>query len=238
MPEKTITATFTREAANTDKRTIPAVLSTETGVQRGDYTEILQHSSGSIDLSRFPLPVLVSHDSGQLNVAIAENPAISGGKLRASIRFGESDQAKQIFADVQTGIITGLSVGYEWLDYVEESQTIKVTRWQPLEVSIVSVPADHNAGFFRNKPMPESVNSPVDENENIDPKILKRAATMERDRINKIREFGKKSRTSQAIIENLITRGVDFAEAQEQMLTAWSNSVDKECFRGDPGMGV
>jgi phage head maturation protease len=237
MTEKTINATFTREAADTGKRTIPAVLSTEAGVQRGDYTEILLHSSGSIDLSRFPLPVLVSHDSGQLNIAIAENPAISGGKLRANIRFGESDQAKQIFADVQTGIITGLSVGYEWLNYVEESQTIKVTRWQPLEVSIVSVPADHNAGFFRSKPMPESVTNQVDENENIDPKILKRAATMERDRINKIREFGKKSRTSQAVIENLITRGVDFAEAQEHMLTAWSNSVDKECFRGDPGIG-
>ncbi|MDP1665517.1 MAG: HK97 family phage prohead protease [Methylobacter sp.] len=238
MTEKTIYASFTREAANTDQRTIPAVLSTDTGVQRGDYTEILQHASGSIDLSRFPLPVLVSHDSGQLNIAIAENPAISGGKLRANIRFGESDQAKQIFSDVQTGIITGLSVGYEWLEYVEEQgKTIKVTRWQPLEVSIVSVPADQNAGFFRNKQMPDPVNTVVDENEVIDPKIMKRAATMERERINAIRKFGKMSRSSQATIEEFITRGVDLDTARERMLESWSKEVDSECIRGDAGIG-
>lgn len=239
MTEKTIYATFTREAANTDQRTIPAVLSTDTGVQRGDYTEILLHSSVSIDLSRFPLPVLVSHDSAQLNIAIAENPAISGGKLRANIRFGESDQAKQIFADVQTGIITGLSVGYEWLEYVEEQgKTIKVTRWQPLEVSIVSVPADQNAGFFRNKQMTDStITTTTDENEVIDPKILKRAATMERERINGIRNFGQHSRTSDAVINSLIERGIDLDTAKAQMLEAWSNKVNSESMRGDPGIG-
>jgi HK97 family phage prohead protease len=238
MTEKHIYATFTREAANTDQRTIPAVLSTDTGVQRGDYTEILLHASGSIDLSRFPLPVLVSHDSGQLNIAIAENPAISSGKLRANIRFGESDQAKQIFADVQTGIINSLSVGYEWLEYVEEQgKTIKVTRWQPLEVSIVSVPADHNAGFFRNKQMTDSATTQTEENEVIDPKILKRAATMERERINGIRKFGKHSRTSDAVINTLIERGIDLETAKAQMLEAWSNKVDGESLRGDAGIG-
>jgi HK97 family phage prohead protease len=238
MTEKHIYATFTREAANTDQRTIPAVLSTDTGVQRGDYTEILLHASGSIDLSRFPLPVLVSHDSGQLNIAIAENPAISSGKLRANIRFGESDQAKQIFADVQTGIINSLSVGYEWLEYVEEQgKTIKVTRWQPLEVSIVSVPADHNAGFFRNKQMTDSATTPTEENEVIDPKILKRAATMERERINGIRKFGQISHTSEAVINTLIERGIDFEAAKAQMLEVWSNRVDAETTCGDAGIG-
>jgi len=237
MTEKTIFASFTREAADTDKRTIPAVLSTDTGVQRGDYEEVLLHTLSSIDLIRFPLPVLVSHDSGQLNIAIAEKPVISGGKLRANIRFGESDQAKQIFADVQTGIINGLSVGYEWLDYSEEqSKIIKVTRWRPLEVSIVSVPADQNAGFFRNKQMPDSTTTTTDENEVIDPKIMKRAAIMERERISAIRKFGKMSRSSQATIEELITRGVDFDTARERMLESWSKQVDSESTRGDPGI--
>lgn len=146
----------TRKLSLSDQQkadTYPATLSTETPVLRGDFYEVLVHNEQSIDVSRFPLPVIESHDSSKVNIGIAENPRIEGGKLRADIRLGNSARAMEIKADIEGGIINGLSVGYRWLDYEEERRGnedyIIVKRFMPVELSIVSVPADENAGFFR-----------------------------------------------------------------------------------------
>lgn len=146
-----IRAEFDRKQSDANSMTVPAVLSTETPVQRQGFSEILSHKPGAVDLSRFPLPTIESHNTGLVNVAVAENPVIQGGKLRATIRFGSSQRAQELFADVQAGIVTGLSIGYQWIEYQESGSDITVTRWLPHEVSIVSVPADNTAGFFRSQ---------------------------------------------------------------------------------------
>jgi HK97 family phage major capsid protein len=143
-------ATFGR--ADPAARTAPLTLSTETPVERYGLYEILDHSAGAVDLSRAPLPLLTSHDPNQLPIGRVENLQLSDGRLRGVARFSSSAHAQQIFQDVQDRIATGVSIGYEYTSKPEriDNQTFRV-RFRPLEASVVSVPADIHAGFYRSK---------------------------------------------------------------------------------------
>ena len=111
--QNVLNATFIRSKADDEARAVPAVLSTEAPVQRSGFEETLIHKQNSIDLTRFPLPVIVSHDPKNVNVAIASDPVISGGRLLATVKFGGSNEARQLYDDVKAGIVRNLSVGYK-----------------------------------------------------------------------------------------------------------------------------
>jgi HK97 family phage major capsid protein len=152
----TRTLEFDTRAAAGD--VIPATIATTTHVDRGSYIEELAITPDAIDLSRAPLPVIESHDSGSVNVATAENLRIEGGKLRADIRFGSSTRARELLADVKARVVRNLSIGYAvtaWKDL--PNRVRRAIAWQPHEVSIVSVPADPAAQFFRGLPMTTEV---------------------------------------------------------------------------------
>jgi HK97 family phage major capsid protein len=70
------------------------------------------------------------------------------------VRFGRGAFADEIFRDVIDGVRTKVSVGYRIHELVleketEDVSTYRVTDWEPLEVSIVSVPADATVGVGR-----------------------------------------------------------------------------------------
>lgn len=109
--------------ANADSMTVPAVLSTEYPAQRKGFIEVLSHKPGAVDTSRFPLPVIESHDGSKVNIGIVEHPQLVEGKLRGLVRFGNSARAKELFSDIQAGIVKNLSIGYEWLEYQEQGDT-------------------------------------------------------------------------------------------------------------------
>ncbi|MEQ1621403.1 MAG: hypothetical protein ABL919_08350 [Methylococcales bacterium] len=181
-------AEFTRSNADAESLTVPAVISSDSPVTRNGYVEILQHTQNSVDLSRFPLPLIESHDSRQVNIGIVENPQITGGKLRAVVRFGQSARAKEIFSDVQSGIVRGLSVGYEITDLNETQQggelIVTATRWKPYETSVVSIPADINSGFNRSNFMEPKHQTPTPASENREPPVdFKRMELERRDTI-------------------------------------------------------
>ncbi len=131
---------------------IPATLATDAPVPRWGILEQLDCTPAGCDLSRAPLPVLVQHNADQLAVGIAEDVHATGRKVRARIRFGASALAQEVKRDVLAGIHRSLSVAYELLDDGRRvaADTWKF-RWRPFETSIVSVPADVGAGFFRHK---------------------------------------------------------------------------------------
>lgn len=146
--------TFTRKLelapTDTDKgEAIPCVIATATPVDRGDMVEILDCSAEGVDLSRQPLSLIVAHDQGRLAVGTVSDLQADGERVRGLVRFGSSDEAQQIRADVVAGTHRYLSVGYQHMDNGTETDAGIVFRWQPYEVSIVPVPADQNAGFFR-----------------------------------------------------------------------------------------
>lgn len=138
--------------ADTEARTAPLTVSTDTPVQRDGYFEVLDHAPGSVDLSRAPLPLLVSHNTKQLPVGVVEGLRVEGGKLRGVARFSNSPVARQIFDDVIRGIARGVSVGYEYLsEGVRIAKDTFQFKFRPFEASVVAVAADINAGFFRER---------------------------------------------------------------------------------------
>jgi len=132
------------------QRTISAAISSDTPVDKGfGESEVLVHTKEAVDLSRAPLPLLLGHDHGGTPVGIVENLKVAEGKLRGLLRFGNSAKAKEVWEDVKDGILRNLSIGYQILKKKQEGLKTYAIRWQPLEVSIVSVPADITVGINR-----------------------------------------------------------------------------------------
>lgn len=136
-------------------RTVPVVLATDTPVERHGYIEVLDISKA--DLSRGDLPLIESHDQETLNIGVVRNIRAEGGKLRGEATFGVSARASEVLADVQAGIITGVSIGYQLTDegqllVLPDGRIATQFGFQPYEVSVVAIPADIRAGFNRTLP--------------------------------------------------------------------------------------
>jgi hypothetical protein len=102
-----------------------AVISSEFPVERDGMDEVLMHTEDSIDLSRFPVPLLVNHNMDN-QIGVVENPRIENGKLIASIRFTNDFLGKQYEEDVIDKVRNNLSIGYrilKWLMELEKLQT-------------------------------------------------------------------------------------------------------------------
>lgn len=151
---------FELDRAGVDEgaRTVPVIFSSETPVQRWFGEEILDHDKKSVDLSFLNsgrAPVLKDHDRRE-QVGVIESAEISADrKGRAVMRFGESQAAADEFKDILAEIRVNVSVGYMIKKMVLEEEdadkgdTFRVTEWRPLEVSMVSVPADEQAHVGR-----------------------------------------------------------------------------------------
>ncbi len=137
---------------------IPCVIATRAPVARGDGAEVLSCAPEHVDLSRAPLPLLVGHDQSRLAVGLVDAIRCTGEKVTGMARFATSPEAQAIRADVEAGIHRSLSVGYERTGIVATDDDTGATEyaWRPVETSIVSVPADTQAGFYRNHPYENS----------------------------------------------------------------------------------
>ena len=199
-------------AADESTRRVPAIISTEYGVQRDDYLEVLVHDERAIDLERAPLPLIEQHAHGLLNIGIVENVRLEGRVLRGDVVFGQSARANELWPDVKAGIIRSLSVGYLVLGHRAAGDTIHVTRWQPFEVSLVSVPADPGAGLFRSMHMTTATSANQAQSGNSDAEIATRA---ERTRIAEIRTIATQH-----------LRAIEGAEAMQDTAIAEGESAD------------
>lgn len=142
-----------------ESRTVNLAFSSEEEYVRANGGEILDHNPESVLLDRMMdgAPVLVDHDPTD-HVGVVEKVAIDNDKVgRAQVRFGRSARATEIFEDIVDGIRRSVSVGYKVLETQVEREAIgddpgsyRVTKWQPIEVSLVSIPADATVGVGRN----------------------------------------------------------------------------------------
>ncbi|BEN31408.1 hypothetical protein SMKC034_26240 [Serratia marcescens] len=131
---------------NQSNKLIELAFASEIPVQRefGDriLNEILLCSPENVDLSRIQnkAAVLFNHDKDEL-IGVVESSSVDVDKVcRASIRLSSTAQEYQTM--VEEGILTKVSVGYSILDYRIEGDNLLVTKWQPYEISLVSIPAD------------------------------------------------------------------------------------------------
>jgi hypothetical protein len=139
----------TRAGSVADGDPIPCTIATTNPVERYGTLEVLDCSPAGIDLSRAPLPLITVHDASNLAVGVIESLQAHGDRVTGLARFATSPEAQQIRADVLADIHRSLSVGYVHLDEGTPIEGGHMYRWQPYEVSLVAIPADPAAGFFR-----------------------------------------------------------------------------------------
>lgn len=140
-----------------EKRTIELAFSSDVELERwAGAAEQLSHQPGACELTRLNdgAPLLFNHDLGKV-IGVVENARIDAdGKGRAVVRFSRSAEAETVWQDVQDGILRNVSVGYRIKDIkLKESRdgldVYEATKWEPFEISIVSVPADTSVGVGR-----------------------------------------------------------------------------------------
>lgn len=152
-----------RDGEARDDGGVPLAFSSEAPVLRYDwwtderYYEVLDHQNASIDDSymRDGLPFLLEHNGPQVGIlrdlALGEDK-----KLRGVAYPGNHPDAAWVFADMRMGVRTKVSVGYRAGDKYEVTKskgdtpaTRRYTRWTPMEVSSVAIPADIGVGVGR-----------------------------------------------------------------------------------------
>jgi HK97 family phage major capsid protein len=155
------TVALERASLNEETRSIELAFSSEAPVERPWGIEILGHSEDEMDrewIGGGTAPLLLDHNPRE-QVGVVEGVTLGEDrKARAVVRFGRSARAEEVMRDVADGIRTNVSVGYELLDIREEPAkkgeplTYRAVRWRPLEVSLVSIPADMTVGVGREAP--------------------------------------------------------------------------------------
>ena len=155
-----------------EARTVELSFSSETPVERAFGNEVLDHQPESVDLARLDggAPLLLEHDRSQ-QVGVIERAWLDEDekKGRAIVRFSESQLGQEIFQDVQQKIRSMVSVGYTVARFAREKaeegmETLRAVSWTPLEVSLVSIPADATVGVGRaaeSIPAPETQETPI-----------------------------------------------------------------------------
>lgn len=142
--------------------------SSEEPYERWFGLEILSHADGAMDLTRLNDigVVLFNHDRnyviGKINRAWVED-----NRGNAEIEFDTDEEAEKIFGKVESGTLKGVSVSYR-VDSWEEVAAGKTSadgrftgpceiavKWTPLEISIVSIPADATVGVGRELELPD-----------------------------------------------------------------------------------
>lgn len=155
---------------NAESRTVQIAVSSEEPVERSFGKEVLEHSEEAIDLSFLAsgrAPLLLDHDPEQ-QIGVIESVDLDGSarRLRATVRFGKSGLAKEVFDDVVDGIRANISVGYSINKLVRQGDSYVAKSWRPVEASIVSIPADVTVGVGRSsEPKQPLIETPVIEEE-------------------------------------------------------------------------
>ncbi|EIZ0013570.1 phage major capsid protein [Salmonella enterica] len=127
--------------------------------QNGDpveLKEILVHDKDAVDLDVLndKASLLFNHEfDNHIGVVVPGSARIDeDGVGRALVKFSQVGQlANETYDKVKEGTMSKVSVGYTVLEgYADFSKGVYfVTKWQPYEISIVSVPADSSVGVGR-----------------------------------------------------------------------------------------
>ena len=140
-----------------EDRTIEFSFSSEKPVYRGQIlgNEILDHREGAIDFSRLndAAPLLFNHDVNK-PIGVVEKAWTKDKRGYARVRFSDNPFPSEVYNDVKSGILRGVSVGYSVNETREEKDKedfYRVTSWTPAEISIAVVAADESIGIGRAK---------------------------------------------------------------------------------------
>ena len=156
-------AALTPRSYDAEAHTVELVAATGFPVRRYDwsadtyYNEVLTITPEAIDGARIEkgvCPLLNAHSSRRIEdqLGTVTDWRVEREGLILTVRFGGTEAAQAVEAEVAAGNLRGVSVGYGRIEMLKEARTdgviptYKVTRWSLSEVSLVPIPADPDAG--------------------------------------------------------------------------------------------
>lgn len=123
------------------------------------WNEVLGHDEGEVDLTRLNdgAPALFGHNSygRDAHVGVVERAWVENGRGYADVRLSAREDVAGLWQDIKDGIVRNVSVGYQILERtLVRANTVgpsdyRVTRWLPMEISFVPIPADNTVGVGR-----------------------------------------------------------------------------------------
>ena len=228
-------ATLEHDTSGKDDRRVRLAFSSEEPVNRFFGVEVLDHKPESVNLTVLKsgrAPVLVNHNPDD-HIGVVEQVSIGSDRVgRATVRFGKSVRADDVLHDIRDSIRLNVSVGYRVNKMVREEDSegqeiFRITNWTPMEISIVSIPADAKVGVGRDerhlrkgKPMENKVIT----TDQADPKQEKRAEKKREGEIQNILAIGKRFGQSDVAIE-AVNEGLTLEQFQKRMLESLPSQV-------------
>lgn len=223
------------KAIDSDNRTVRVGVSSEEPVKRSFGMEVIDHSRESMNLDFLNsgrAPLLMDHDM-ERQIGVVESVELDedARRLRARVRFGKGDRASEVFDDVVDGIRQNISVGYRVDGRVEredDGEDIVRVATTPMEISIVSIPADQSnlVGVGRANSEPLSATIRTDEEKpmsEIDMDAVRQeAAKAARKDAKDIMSLARKHNKAD-LGEDAIGRGVSIDEFRGELLQAIEN---------------
>lgn len=150
-----------------ESRKVNLCFMTESLCRNWYVPEVCLCKEENVDLTRFNngiAPVLFNHDRDEV-IGRIETISFENNRANATIVFDNDEKSNAIFQKVQSGSLRGVSVGYirqnvtrvegsdefpvEFMGRSYNERTDVTTKWELLEISIVSVPADNDTGVGR-----------------------------------------------------------------------------------------
>ena len=218
-----------------ESRTVRVGVSSEEPVKRQFGMEVMDHTKENMNLEFLNsgrAPLLLDHDM-EKQIGVVESVELdeNARRLRASVRFGKGEKSSEVFNDVVDGIRQNISVGYrvdkkvEREDDPEDYYRVATT---PMEISIVSIPADQSSLVGVGRSSSETLKSTIQikENnmsENIDLDAVRaEAAKSASKNAKEIMSLARKHNKAD-LGEDALSRGIDIAEFSGELLDVIGN---------------
>ena len=146
------TASLLEVRAEKDQKRLTLSASSTEPYDRYYGTEILSHDAGAIRMDRFKreaVPLLFNHNWDD-PIGMVSGARIENDRLMVDAQLFATDRAAEVLKMVEGGL-RNVSIGYRVHEFLvnEKTDTYTATDWEPLEVSVVTVPADASVGIGR-----------------------------------------------------------------------------------------
>ena len=155
-----------------DERTVKISISSELPVVRRGFfsdpwVETLGHKKGEPNLERMQNGASVHYNHSRSRadrIGVVESVKLVGNqkdgrRLEGVVRISKRADVDDVWTDIKDGVLRNISVGYS-IDERKltreasgagEPEEFRITRWTPMEVSFVDIPADPSVGVGRNE---------------------------------------------------------------------------------------
>lgn len=197
-------------------------------------TEVLSHEQGAMRVGerQQTLALLFNHNRNDLIGAVSNvHIDTKSRKGRCNIRFAETQRGQEMLKLFETEMLSNVSVSYRVFryEYDKETKVFTATDWEPLEISLVTVPADPTVGKGRSLEKPDDLGinegeetmpetNPAVQNQTQNQNQAREAAEAERARISSIMTLCRNHDVAEMQMNDFINNGTTLENARAAVL--------------------